>query len=432
MKQLVIFLLITFSIASWGQKKENLVDAKSLQNPYGNIFNIKDYGAVGDSLKMDTKSIQNAINACNANGGGIVWVPAGNYQIGTIKMKSNVTLSLDYGASLLGSQNIADYDTNLKLAREGNVECLIYAENATNITIEGLGVIDGRGDHIAFNRGDSPPWNLRPRLIRFENCNQIKFSGVTYKRPAFWGIHLVDCSNIHFDGVTVLFKENNYNNDGLDLDGCKNVLIENCEIAAGDDAICLKSSLHSCENIVVRNCRVTSHTAPLKFGTSSSGGFIGVNVTNCYFYDSPMGAIKLELVDGGRLENVNISRITMKNVGNPIFIRLGNRGRDYTKKPDNQSYGLKDGKDEGVPVGTLKNIRISDVVAEVTVEPYDENGGAPYQKEDLKRQKHDPLKQSVKEKSRSGPIMITGIPGHYVEDVILENIEISYPGGRNN
>ena len=119
----------------------------------------------------------------------------------------------------------------------------------------------------------------------------------------------------------------------------------------------------------------------------------------------------------------------MENVGNPIFIRLGNRGSDFTKKMDNQSYGLKDGKDEGVPVGVLKNIRISDVVAKVTFEPYDENGGAPYQKEDLARQKFDTLKQSIKEKSWAGPIMITGIPGHYVEDVTLENIEISFPGG---
>lgn len=392
------------------------------------LFNVKDFGAVGDSLTKDTKAIQAAINSCSAKG-GTVWVPAGNYIIGTIQLKSNVTLSLDYGASLLGSKDMADYDQTLPPTREGNSECLIFAKDATNIAIEGLGIIDGRGDHIAFNRGTSPPWNSRPRLIRFENCNQLKFSGVTFKRPAFWGIHLVDCSNIHFNSVTIRFRDNNYNNDGLDLDGCKNVVIENCDIATGDDGICLKSSLHPCENIVVRNCRVTSNTAALKFGTSSSGGFIGVSVTNCYFYDSPMGAIKLELVDGGRLENVDISCITMHNVGNPIFIRLGNRGSDFTKKSYNQSHGLMDGKDDGVPVGTLKNIRINDVIAEVTFEPYDEHGGAPYQKEDLKRQKYDPVKQAIKEKSWAGPIMITGIPGHYVEDVTLENIEISYPGG---
>jgi len=388
-------------------------------NP-ANVYNVKSFGAIGDSITMDTKAIQAAINACTEKGGGTVWVPAGKYHIGTIKLKSNVTLSLDYGAYLLGSQDIADYDTDLPKAREGNAECLIFAKHATNITIEGLGVINGRGTHIAFPRMQENRKRLpRPRLMRMENCSNLTFSGVTFKRPAFWGIHLVDCKNIHFNGVTVLFRNNNYNNDGLDLDGCHNVLIENCDIEAGDDAICLKSSLHPCRNIVIRNCTASSNTSSLKFGTSSSGGFIDVKVTNCYFYDSPMGAIKLQLVDGGRLENVDISRIVMEDVGNPIFIRLGNRGNNYIKNMENK----------GVPVGTLKNVRISNVVAEVTVESPEKEAKAVYKRIDLARQNLDPKKLAEKQKSRSGPIMITGIPGYYVENVTLENIEISYPGG---
>ena len=153
------------------------------------------------------------------------------------------------------------------------------------------------------------------------------------------------------------------------------MLIENCDIDSGDDAICLKSSMNPCRNIVVRGCKVSSNTAALKFGTSSRGGFIDVSVTNCYFYNSPMGAIKLQLVDGGRLENVDISRIVMEDVGNPIFIRLGNRGRTYTGKPRRPG---SDVQPEGAPVGTLKNIRISDVVAEVTIEDRTEAARAAY------------------------------------------------------
>lgn len=385
-----------------------------------NIFNVRSFGAVGDSIAMDTKAIQAAIDACTETGGGTVWVPAGKYQIGTIRLKSNVTLSLDYGSYLLGSQDIDDYDKDLPKPREGNSECLIFAEHATNITIEGLGVIDGRGTHLAFPRmGEDRKRLPRPRLMRMENCSNLTFSGVSYKRPAFWGIHLVDCKNIHFNGVTVRFRNNNYNNDGLDLDGCHDVLIENCDIAAGDDAICLKSSLHPCRNIVVRNCKATSNTSPLKFGTSSRGGFIDIKVSNCYFYDSPMGAIKLQLVDGGRLENVDISRIIMEDVGNPIFIRLGNRANNF-KRED---------ADEGIPVGTLKNIRISDVVAEVTIETPEEEAKAVYKRIDLANQNLSSEELSEKQKSRSGPIMITGIPGFYVENVTLENIQISYPGG---
>lgn len=390
------------------------------------VFNIRSYGAIGDGVAMETEAIQKTIDACHAAGGGIVRVPAGEFQIGTICLKSNITLSLDYGASLLGSPNIADYPTEgLDDPREGGPHCLIYAKDATNITIEGLGVIDGRGTHEFFPRIRSRgrETSKRPRLLRMVNCDRLTFSGVTYKRPAFWGLHLIDCRNIHFNAVTVRFRNNNYNNDGLDLDGCENVLIENCDIDSGDDAICLKSSLHPCRNIVVRGCKVSSNTAPLKFGTSSRGGFIDVSVTNCYFYNSPMGAIKLQLVDGGRLENVDISRIVMEEVGNPIFIRLGNRGRTYTKRTKGGQGA--DVPPEGAPIGTLKNVRISDVVAEVTVEDRAKAARVAYK--NLKVDTTPGVTSA--EKSKSGPIMITGIPGHYVEDVVLENIVISYPGG---
>ncbi len=389
-------------------------------------FNVHAFGAKGDGITLNTAALQRTIDACHAAGGGVVRVPSGDYVIGTIELKSHVTLSLDYGATLLGSTDLADYPTaGLDNPREGGPHCLIYAKDATDITIEGLGVIDGRGTHLNFPRalkGDLRNRLVRPRLVRMDNCEKLIFSGNTYKRPAFWGIHLVDSRDIVFTGVTVRFRDNNYNNDGLDIDGCENVLIENCDIEAGDDGICLKSSLNPCRNIVVRGCRVASNTASLKFGTSSRGGFIDVSVTNCYFYDSPMGAIKLQLVDGGIMENIDISRITMENVGNPIFIRLGNRGSTFTGR----SSGTQDVdvEPEGAPVGSIKNIRIRDVVATVTIEDRIKAASAPYK--GIKPVTTPGVTES--EKSRSGPIMITGIPGYYVEDVLLENIRISYPG----
>ncbi len=393
--------------------------------PAPKIFDVRAHGSVGDGVALDTKPIQSAIDACHQNGGGIVWLPAGNYQTGTIRLKSNVTLSLDYGATLLGSTNLADYPTKgLRVAEEGNSECLIYAEDATNIRLEGLGVIDGRGKPEFFPKRSGPGGrDNRPRLTRFENCERLTFSGLTYKNPAFWGLHLVDCRDVRFDAVTVRFRNNGANNDGLDLDGCENVVIENCDIDSGDDGICLKSSKNPCRNIVVRNCKVASNTAALKCGTSSRGGFIDVSVTNCYFYDCPMGAIKLQLVDGGRLENVWIDRIVMKDVGNPIFIRLGNRGRSYEHK-ENAQIQKADVKPEGVPVGTLKNVRISNIVAEVTVEDRAKSERASYRGPG----KEKSAQLTEREKACAGPIMITGIPGHYVENVVLENIRISFPG----
>ncbi len=415
----LLLSLCTFnSIPLFGIDNHALVAAASKANE-AQRFNIKEYGAIGDGVAMDTEAVQKTIDACHEAGGGVVWVPAGDFQIGTIILKSNVTLSLDYGANLLGSTNATDYPTDkLSRPREGDAYCLIYAENAQNITIEGLGVIDGRGTHENFprNRRGGRNSGIRPRLMRLESCENLTFSGVTYKRPAFWGLHLIDCKNVHFNAVTVRFRNNNYNNDdGFDIDGCENVLIENCDISTGDDAICLKSSLNPCRNIVVRACRADSNTAAVKFGSSSRGGFIDISITNCYFHDCPMGAIKLQSVDGGRLENINISRIVMKDVGNPLFMRLGNRGSTFGK-------GRAD-----VSVGTLKNIRISDVVANVIVEDRAKSIEAVY-----KNTKVDSTPGVTDdEKAKAGPIMITGIPGHDIENVVLENIKISYPGHGN-
>ena len=410
MAAILLVCVTTLTIAA-----ENLVadDATIILTK---IVDIKDFGAVGDGVAMETKAIQDSIDACHESGGGVVRVPSGDFQFGTIILKSNVTLSLDYGANLLGSTDIADYPTQgLDNPREGGAHCLIYANNATNVAIQGLGVIDARGSYKVFPRRRSGGKNrgIRPRLLRMINCDGLTFSGVTWKRPAFWGLHIIDSKNIHFDAVKLEFRNNNHNNDGIDLDGCENVLIENCDIDSGDDAICLKSSKNPCRNIVVRRCRVSSNTAALKFGTSSRGGFIDVDVNNCYFYDSPMGAVKLQSVDGGRLENVAISRIKMENVGCPIFIRLGDRGNTFDKEDIRKP-----------PVGTLKNIHISDVVARVTIEDRDQTARAPYK--NIKPNNASGI--TDKEKSKAGPIMITGIPGHLVENVRLENVTISFPG----
>ncbi|MFC1761197.1 glycoside hydrolase family 28 protein [Planctomycetota bacterium] len=390
------------------------------------VFNVKTFGAIGDGKTLSTKAIQAAIDACTQVGGGTVRVPNGEYVSGTLQLKSNVTLSLDHGAAILGSLNLKDYPIDkLRPAREGNSECLLYAEDATNIRLEGLGTIDGRGKPKFFPKNAGPEGkDNRPRLIRFENCEKLSFSGLTYRNPAFWGIHLVDCRDVHFASVKIRFRNNHSNNDGIDLDACENVLIEDCDILSGDDAICLKSTLNPCRNIVVRNCVVSSHTAALKLGTSSTGGFIDVDVSNCHFYDCPMGGIKLQIVDGGRMENINISRIVMDDVGSPLFIRLGNRGRTYSRNT-HTGPNTGSGQTEGAAVGSVKGVRISDVVARVAFEARDRVAKAQA-KGDVSMNFPEP---GYRIEAQAGPIMIAGIPGHYIEDVVLENIQVSYPGG---
>jgi polygalacturonase len=365
------------------------------------VFNVREFGATGDGVTLDTKSVQAAIAACHANGGGIVELPQGNYHVGTLEMLSNVTLKLNDGATLLGSQTIGDYAAAVGgLAEEPAFQkCLIHAENATNVGFQGAGTIDGRGGMRAFPIKVNGKAGERPSLMRLANCQRVRFTGLTFKNPASWGLHLVGCQDVRFDGVTIHSRDNNANNDGIDLDGCRDVVVENCRINSGDDAVCLKSTLaQPCSNIVVRSCQLSSKTAGFKLGTSSRSGFVDIRVVDSRFHDCPMGAVKLLLVDGGRLENVTLERLTMENVGGPIFIRLGNRGRLYDK-PAAQIYE-KDVRPEGAQVGVIRGITIRHVTARVTGTDRDRQA-----------------------------IMITGIPGHRVQDVVLEDIDVRFPGG---
>lgn len=364
------------------------------------IFNVKSFGAAGDGKRLETVPLQRAIDACHQKGGGTVLVPAGSYITGTLKLRSNMTLRLERGTVLLGSQNLADYSADIQGAAEAPAfnKCLLYAEGAANLAFEGEGRIDGRGSPKAFPENVDGRLAERPMLMRLVNCEGVVFKGLTFRNPASWGIHLVECRDVRIDGISIESRGNNINNDGIDLDGCRDVTIENCRINSGDDAICPKSTLRQpCENIVVQNCDISSHTAGFKLGTSSRAGFINIKVTDTRFRDCPMGAIKLLLVDGGRMENIELSRLTMENVGGPIFIRLGNRGRRYDR-PTEQVYGAMVSP-EGMPVGTVRGVVIRRLQAEV-------NGA------DLDRQ----------------GIMITGIPGHRIENVTLDDIQIRFAG----
>lgn len=174
-----VLLVSSFIIA------ESLAAAEFAPEP--KIFNVTTFGAVGDGIAMDTKPLQDAIDACHMNGGGIVWVPVGLYYIGTIRMKSHVTLSLDHGAILLGSQNLSDYEIGIKADTEGFDTSLIAGEDATDIGFQGLGVIDGRGTRDAFPVRVAGQQQERPKLLILVNCDRVTFSGLTYKNPAFWG-----------------------------------------------------------------------------------------------------------------------------------------------------------------------------------------------------------------------------------------------------
>ena len=368
--------------------------------------NILSLGAKGNANFSNTGIIQQAIDKMHAAGGGKVILPAGKYLTGSISLRSGVTLELLYGAILLGSTDPFDY-----LDQENNLQQLINAEEANQIAIIGAGSIDGRGKQLAlkidslYHAGiwNDPGYNFkrhrpgrRPKLMEFRKCNDIKLQGITVKNSASWVLNFDLCSNLRIDRVTV-DSDDYWNNDGMDIGDCKNVRITNCYVNSADDGICLKSHHqdHLNDSIYIANCTVRSSGSAIKFGTASHGGFRNVKIENIRIFDTFRSAIALESVDGGILEDVEISGITAINTGNAIFIRLGHRNQDG-------------------PVGTLRNIRIRDVMVQV---PF----SAPDQEYTIRGPElpffHNPF-----------PASITGIPGHKVEDVQLENIRIFYPG----
>lgn len=349
------------------------------------VLDVKDFGAMGDGKASDTAAIQQAIDACSQQGGGIVQIPAGQFVSGTILLKDNVTLRLATNATLLGSLDIADYQ-NIDAFQSGNGAgfgfCFIGADGARNVGIVGAGTIDGRGKELLAAR---PPGNsARPFLVRFVRCDGVSVRDVHLEGPAAWTMHFFQSTNVTANGVKITSLGLG-NNDGMDVDSCRGVRIEHCDIESGDDAICLKTtSTNACRDVWVGDCRLKSHWAAVKFGTESAGNFEDVTVTNCQIRDTQGGGIKLLSVDGANVKNVLVSDVTMDNVTLPIFIRLGARLKTFRAGEPRQ------------PVGTIQGVVVQNIKATATW----------------------PL-----------GILLSGIPGHPVENVTLTNVEIRLPGG---
>ena len=376
----------------------------------GQAFNILDYGANPDGTTLCTEKIQKAIDEAYAQGGGRVVFPEGRFLSGSVILKSNVELHLQKGAVLLGSTDPAHY---IKLSRW---KALIMAEDEANIAITGEGEIDGQGRTLALHidslfyagKIDSADYNfvemrpkyyLRPQLIEFVRVRNIRVTDVALKNAACWVATYDQCSDIVIDNVATI-SDAYWNNDGIDISDCRNVRITNCFVNSADDGICLKSHAKDfiCDSIYISDCIVRSSASAIKFGTVSHGGFTNVQIKNIKVYDTFRSAVALECVDGGLLENVIIDSVYALNTGNAIFIRLGKRN--------------KVGE-----VGTLRNVVLKNIYVEVAYE-------RPDYAYDI-RGPELPFFHNV------FPSSITGLPDHPVENVVLENIEIVFPGRGN-
>ena len=382
-------------------------------------YNIVTYGAKSDTAMLSTMPIQRAIDDCSKAGGGRVIVPAGQYKIGTIILKSDVHLFLEQGATLYGSTDLKDYkpmkSDYVSLRTQTNTIQLIYADKVKNVVINGEGTIDGRGR--AFKKLS---WNdegiTRPHLLRFIQGEDITIRNITLRNSGCWMQHYLACDRVRIEGIKV-FNRNNYNNDALDIDGCHDVIVRGMIADSDDDAITLKStSPRLCENIRIADCVVSSHCNAVKLGTETNGGFRNINISgivvkpssdqSSQFFGAPSkigtSALSLEIVDGGVMENVNVSDFTVEGTESPIFIRLGNRGRGY--KLRDASTGLSGNGNE-------------DTITELI--PIDHVGSI------------DGIHLDNFQIRNAGSVgcSITGLPGYPVKNVWLSNITLHHKGG---
>jgi len=330
---------------------------------------VTEFGAVGDSLTDCHPAFTQAINRCNADGGGRVVVPAGIFLCnGALHLKSKVHLYLAPGAKIKFSGNPAHFLPVVLTRWEGielyNYSPMIYAYQATNIAITGQGVIDGnarlvfvkwktrqQADQTRLRQmgDDRVPVNervfgeghwLRPSMIQPFGCKNVLIQGITIRDSPFWVIHPLYCINVTVRKVSV--ESWNANNDGCDPDASVNVLIENCVFNTGDDAVAIKSGRdqdgwrvgQATENVIVRDCELNSKTNGLCIGSEMSGGVRNVFMENCRVREAANTVyFKSNLDRGGIIENVWVRSVTVERA-KTAFIRFetnykGHRGNHF-------------------------------------------------------------------------------------------------------
>lgn len=357
-------------------------------------FDVAADGAVADGNTLCTDSLQRTIDRCAAAGGGTVHFPAGTYLTGTLVLRSNVFLELAAGATILGSPDPKQYPVRASVMpsyTDNYVrQALIAGENLQRVGIRGQGTIDGQGAAFRWKE-----YRDRPYAIRLVGCADVSIEGITLRSSAMWMQHYLGCDRVRIRGIRV-FNHVSYNNDGIDIDGCHDVAISDCHIDSDDDALCLKSTIdRACENVTITNCVLSSHANAFKMGTESNGGFKNVTFSNCvilsprfsqsiYGVQRGLGGIALECVDGGALENIAISNVSIRGVTVPLFLRLGNRARPIQADRPKPAVGL------------FRNVTIENVVATGV--------------------------------GRTG-CSITGIPGALVQNVRLANVTLEFEGG---
>lgn len=309
------------------------------------VYNILDFGAVGDGQANDAGAIQRAIDACTVGGGGTVLVPAGKvYRSGSFALKSNVELHVERGAVIQGSDRYADYTYRFHVGalsggtvntEQPGMGMLVTAQGAENIAISGGGVIDGAGRFFIQETGQYIHTMLqeRPFTIFLIGCKKVTFRDITLRDGALWTLRLSGCQDVLIHGIHIDNDLRLPNNDGIDLDRCQNVRISDCHIVSGDDCICLKACQETegygpCENITVTGCTLVSTSSALILGAECRQPIRDVVFDACVIRSSHRG-LAIHLSEESDIENVIFSNMIVETRifherwwgrGEPIYV----------------------------------------------------------------------------------------------------------------
>ncbi len=344
------------------------------------IYNITDFGAVGDGTTDNSKAIQAAIDTCSDKGGGTVLVPSGKvFMTGPFDLKSNINLHLEGNAKILANPDEMVYTKSAFKDNYGEGSIWMGGENAENITISGTGTLDGNGtafmgpeEKAAYVLKDFDTFDRRPHLFTPINFKNLVIRDVTFKDSAYWCIHLVGCNDVNIDGIKIYNNLKIRNSDGIDPDHSKNVRISNCYIESGDDCICPKTRREyeeygPTENITVTNCIMKSTSCSVKLGSENMDAIRNVVFSNCIIKSSNR-AIGIQNRDEGIVENVLFKNMIIESrlfddvwwgKAEPIYITAYKR-QSINSRDSNWRFakGQTVGK-----VGEVRNISFNNIVA---------------------------------------------------------------------
>lgn len=380
------------------------------------VYNIRSYGAKGDATSLDTAAVQAAIDACHKDGGGTVLVPSGTFVIGTVELKSNVTLHIVATGKLLGSGEGKHYHAVDSIPLKGDSTlndgnwALIYAFNAKNIAIEGMGTIDGQGaQFVAPGPNMLSPSGLaddqRPYHILFYGCERVLIKDISLINGAYHSVRIIHSQLVQIDRVYI-YNRVNGNNDGFHFISCKHVVVSSCVVYALDDACAM---FGSCEYFTVSNCFFSTRWSVFRFG---GGVARDIAISNCILRQVYGCPIKFQGNEGARFEDISFSNLILDDVTGPIHISIGPRGAGPTVNP-----GLTpELKEASTAPPIARRITFSHIHGTVTTRPGPMEGVADQHGD-------------YREGERFNCITLNAVGDGIIEDISFEDINLTFGGG---